>query len=116
MTTETKAWVLVPCEPTKEMIDAGRWSEYWEESSHLHEVDDESVRAVWVAMRDAAMKGASHVVEFKPLTDEQLDAATQKWSGLVEVPPARLAMCREFARAIERKCADAWGVKLEGQG
>jgi len=43
-------WNLVPVEPTPEMIDAGRWSEYGEESSRLTPVDDDTVKAVWANM------------------------------------------------------------------
>lgn len=37
----------------------------------------------------------------KKLTDEQIDAKTQSWAGISEVPKARLVLCREYARAIE---------------
>lgn len=37
----------------------------------------------------------------KPLTDEQIDEATQKWAGHTMVSLDRLIMCREYARAIE---------------
>lgn len=50
-------YVLVPGEPTPEMLEAGRWSEYGEETSRLHAVDDEDVRAVWSRML-AAAKGS----------------------------------------------------------
>ena len=43
----------------------------------------------------------------KPLTDEQIDEATQKWAGHTMVSLDRLIMCREYARAIEA----AHGIK-----
>lgn len=49
-----EGYKLVPVEPTKAMIDAGRWSEYGEETSRLHEVDDDDVEAVWHQMMTAA--------------------------------------------------------------
>lgn len=45
---------LMPTEATPEMIDAGRWSEYTEESSRLVPVDDETVASVWAAMAQVA--------------------------------------------------------------
>lgn len=47
--------------------------------------------------------------EVKSLTDEQIDSI---WLSL----PMKDGFWLMFARAIERKCAEAWGVKLEGQG
>ena len=38
-------WKLVPRYPTTEMIDAGRWAEFGEETSRLHDVDDDEVAA-----------------------------------------------------------------------
>ena len=49
-------YVIVPVEPTTKMIDAGRWSEYGEESSRLRDVSDEDVLFVWQSMIDAAPK------------------------------------------------------------
>ena len=40
--------------------------------------------------------------EQSPLTDEQIDDATQKWAGHSMVSLDRLIMCREYARAIEK--------------
>ena len=37
----------------------------------------------------------------KPLSDEEIDAATQAWAGHSLVSLDRLIMCREYARAIE---------------
>lgn len=46
-------FVAVPVEPTKAMIDAGRWMEFGEESSHCYPVDDESVIGVYTDMLSA---------------------------------------------------------------
>jgi hypothetical protein len=43
----------------------------------------------------------------KPLSDEEIDAATQAWAGHSLVSLDRLIMCREYARAIET----AHGIK-----
>ncbi len=42
--------VMVPREPTKEMLNAGRWLEYGESSCHMVEVPDGDVAGVWTAM------------------------------------------------------------------
>ncbi len=49
-----EGWKLVPIEPTAEMIAAGAWMEYFEESSNMHMVDDEDVVDVYKAMLSAA--------------------------------------------------------------
>lgn len=62
---------LMPTEATPEMIEAGRWSEYGEESSRLTPVDDESVAAVWAAM--AAVAGDESFVNI-PRSKEEAEA------------------------------------------
>lgn len=59
---ETK-WKLVPIEPTKEMIESGRWKEYEEESSRLCGVSDSTVQEVYLNLIYAAP-------EYKPEADE----------------------------------------------
>lgn len=101
MTTNPKAWVLVPYEPTPEMIDAGRWSEYGEDSLRMHEVNDEAVRSVW-----AEMLNKSPGLKIAPLGDDQI--------AEISVSCALVTPCDiYFARAIERKCAETWSVNLE---
>ncbi|MEL4181199.1 hypothetical protein [Roseateles sp. PN1] len=51
---QAPGWQRVPVYPTAEMIDAGRWSEYGEESSRLRPVDDDEVAGVWALMLAAA--------------------------------------------------------------
>lgn len=47
-------WKLVPIEPTKEMLDAGRWWNLYEESSRSYAVDDDEVISTWTEMINAA--------------------------------------------------------------
>lgn len=52
-----KGWKLVPIEPTTEMIDAGRWSEYRDEGDITESyVDDGAVSSVWDSMLAAAQQ------------------------------------------------------------
>lgn len=49
------------------------------------------------------LRARNERLEKRDLTDEEIDAVTQKWACLMPVPQARLIMCREYARAIIAK-------------
>lgn len=51
---EPAGWKLVPVEPTPEMCDAARWSEYGEETSRQYEVSNEFIQSVWALLLAAA--------------------------------------------------------------
>ena len=54
---------------------------------------------------------AQPVPVVQPLTDEQIEAMKREAAdqGLTGIPPSR-----HLARAVERACAEAWGVKIGG--
>ncbi len=51
---EPEGYKLVPVEPTQEMCDAARWSEYGEETSRQYEVSDDFIKSVWDSLLAAA--------------------------------------------------------------
>jgi hypothetical protein len=51
---EPEGYKLVPVEPTQEMCDAARWSEYGEETSSQYEVSDDFIKSVWDSLLAAA--------------------------------------------------------------
>ena len=56
--TVPDGFVLVPVEPTKAMIDAGRWHEYRDEGDcAVSYVEDAAVASVWSYMLSAAPEG-----------------------------------------------------------
>ena len=63
-------WKLVPIEPTKKMIEAGRWMEYGESSCHMSSVPDGDVIGVWSGMIAAA-----------PTPAAQADSVAQQVEG-----------------------------------
>ena len=56
--------------------------------------------------------------EAQPLTDERIDAETLAQWGQCSMmaPESRIKWSRLLARAVEKACAEAWGVKLGAIG
>ena len=55
--TVPEGYVMVPVEPTKAMIDAGRWHEYRDEGDcAVSYVEDAVVASVWSYMLSAALE------------------------------------------------------------
>ena len=104
----------VPVEPTPEMINEGRWPEYGEETSRMHDVEDEVVRTVWVSMLAAAPSapGAEQAKPVQAMTDEQIKEMALQEQFLLVCDD--LDCLTEIVRTVEANRAAAWGVKLEG--
>jgi len=102
---------LVPLKPTKEMIDAGRWSEYGEESSRLHDVDDEDVCCVWERMVQAAPSAPSEAAMFIRAREwaeryGRLEAAAEAAAAALEEAPSYTS-CETWSPSMTEECKRA---------
>lgn len=102
------------------------WGVYWR-ASDAHGVDLSMEQAEELLRRalgvEVAIAKAKPEAQ-QPLKESQLDTVTQNhWSAIRTDAMAAhrafanpMASHRSFGRAVERACAEAWGVKLAGQG
>lgn len=109
-----QGWQAVPCEPTREMLDKAR--ENLVRDGEIGQLFFNSMlKSIYSAMLGATPKLATAQAqpERKPLTDESiLDSAGL--FGEFQYGDALGDKRIGFGRAIERACAEAWGVKLGG--
>lgn len=103
--------VLVPVYPTSEMIDAGRWSEYGEETSRLHEVDDDEVAGVWASMIAAAPSGGSEPAMFIRAREwaeryGRLEAAAEAAAAVLEEAQSYTS-CETWSPSMTEECKRA---------
>lgn len=109
-----QGWKAVPCEPTREML--GKARENLVRDGEIGQLfSNPMLKSIYSAMLGATPKLATAQAqpERKPLTDESILESAGLF-GEFQYGDALGDKRIGFGRAIERACAEAWGVKLGG--
>jgi hypothetical protein len=93
------------------MLDAGRWSEYGEETCRLHDVQDDDVRAVWERMVQAAQPAVSEPAIFIRAREwaeryGRLEAAAEIAASALEEATSYTS-CSTWSRSMTEECERA---------